>query len=145
MTIDQFNRFCATLPHAATVVQWGGAHVWKVGGKVFAIGGWSETEDLSVSFKCSPLIFEVLKDSAGVRPAPYLASRGMTWLQRTGPDTITDKALKDHIRESHRLVALGLPKKLQTELGLADSALAAKSPRQRTTSSKQRFSPRGQS
>ena len=29
-------------PTTATtyVVQWGGAHVWKVGGKVFAIGGW---------------------------------------------------------------------------------------------------------
>ena len=40
MTYDTFNRFCAALPHATYVVQWGGAHVWKVGGKVFAIGGW---------------------------------------------------------------------------------------------------------
>lgn len=143
--IEHFNAFCGSLPHTTHVVQWGGAHVWKVGGKVFAIGGWNAAEGFCVSFKCSPLTFEVLKDGPGVRPAPYLASRGMTWLQRTGGGAITDKALKEHIRESHRLVALGLPKKLQAELGLSDSALAAQSPRQRTTSSKQRSSPRGSS
>lgn len=147
--IEHFNAFCGSLPRTSHVVQWGGAHVWKVGGKVFAIGGWNKTEGFCVSFKCSPLTFEVLKDGPGVRPAPYLASRGMTWLQRTGtrtnPGAITDKALKEHIRESHRLVALGLPKKRQAELGLSDNALAARPPRQRTTSSKLRSSPRGSS
>lgn len=143
MTLEQFDAYCASLPHATTVVQWGGAHVWKVGGKVFAIGGWNEADQLGVSFKCAPLTFEVLKDSAGVRPAPYLASRGMTWLQRTGPGAISDKTLKDHIRESHRLVAHGLPKRLQLELGLADSALTNRAPRQSTTSSRHRSSPRG--
>ncbi|MCR6659935.1 MAG: hypothetical protein NVV72_11555 [Asticcacaulis sp.] len=32
------------------VVQWGGAHVWKVGGKVFAIGGWHDGVGLIVTF-----------------------------------------------------------------------------------------------
>ena len=32
---------------------------------------------------------------------------------------IWDKALKDYLRESHRLAALNLPKYLQRELGLA--------------------------
>ena len=32
--------FCAALPATSHVVQWGGSHVWKVGGKLFAIGGW---------------------------------------------------------------------------------------------------------
>ncbi|WP_339832848.1 hypothetical protein [uncultured Parvibaculum sp.] len=40
MTYREFNAFCASLPATTYVVQWGGAHVWKVGGKVFAIGGW---------------------------------------------------------------------------------------------------------
>jgi predicted DNA-binding protein (MmcQ/YjbR family) len=143
MTIDQFNAFCGGLRHTSHVVQWGGADVWKVAGKVFAIGRSIAPEPLTVSFKCSPLTFEIFKDSPGVRPAPYLASRGMIWLQRTSADTISDQDLMDHIRESHRLVALCLPKKRQAELGLSDSALAAQSPRQRTTSSKQRSTPRG--
>ncbi|MEQ1673027.1 MAG: MmcQ/YjbR family DNA-binding protein [Hyphomicrobium sp.] len=145
MTLDQYNAFCGSLAHTTHVVQWGGAHVWKVAGKVFAIGGWNENQRLCVSFKCTALTFEILKDSPGMRPAPYLASRGMTWLQWTGPETISIKALKDQIRESHRLVALGLPKKLQAELGLADNALAANAPRQRTTQSRLRPTPRGTS
>ena len=38
MDYDQFNAFCRALPATAYVVQWRGSHVWKVGGKVFAIG-----------------------------------------------------------------------------------------------------------
>src|SRR5262249_53547178 len=45
VTYKEFNRFCRSLRATTHVVQWGGAHVWKVGGKVFAIGGWDEGED----------------------------------------------------------------------------------------------------
>ena len=41
MTRDEFNAFCKGLCATSHVVQWGGADVWKVGGKVFAIG-WAE-------------------------------------------------------------------------------------------------------
>jgi len=44
LTYDDFNEFCRALPATVHVVQWGGAQVWKVGGKVFAIGGWAEDE-----------------------------------------------------------------------------------------------------
>ncbi len=118
MTLDEYNGFCAALPHTSHVVQWGGAHVWKVAGKVFAIAGWSDGTELAVTFKCSAMSFDLLKDKPGVRPAPYLASRGMLWLQRAGPQTLKDRDLKNYIRESHRLVAAGLPKRLQKELGL---------------------------
>ena len=40
MTYQEFNEFCRSLAATTNVIQWGGAHVWKVGGKVFAIGGW---------------------------------------------------------------------------------------------------------
>ena len=43
MTREEYDAFCAGLPHVAHVVQWGDASVWKVGGKVFAIGGWSDS------------------------------------------------------------------------------------------------------
>jgi predicted DNA-binding protein (MmcQ/YjbR family) len=121
VTLDDFNTFCATLPHASHVVQWGGAHVWKVAGKVFAVAGWNRGEELAVTFKCSAMSFDLLKDQSGVRPAPYLASRGMMWLQRTGPETLSDDDLKGYIRESHRLAALNLPKRVQCELGLGQA------------------------
>lgn len=122
MTLDDYNRFCASLPHASHVVQWGGAHVWKVGGKVFAIGGWSapesDGETLAVTFKCSPAAFDILGEQPGLRPAPYLASRGMKWIQRQTNETMDDAALRDYLAESHRLVAQGLTKKLRREMGL---------------------------
>jgi len=115
MTPAALNVFCAGLPHTTHVVQWGGADVWKVGGKVFAIAGWLEDIGLSVSFKVTPIGFEILSDADGCRPAPYLASRGMKWIQARG---IADEDLKDHVRASYQLIADALPKKTQRELGL---------------------------
>ncbi len=118
LTLDEYNRFCTGLPATTHVVQWGGAHVWKVGGKVFAIAGWTEGEHLAVSFKVSELAYEVLREQPGCRPAPYLASRGMTWIQRVSSQSVDDAALMDYLAESHRLVACKLPKKTQRALGL---------------------------
>lgn len=117
MTRDQYNAFCASLPATTHVVQWGGAHVWKVGAKVFAIGGWDEGIP-AVTFKVSALAYEMLKEQPGLRPAPYLASRGMTWIQHYAKPGLSDKDLKDYIRQSHKIVALGLPKKTRAALGL---------------------------
>lgn len=123
MLLPAYNRFCRSLPHTTTVVQWGGAHVWKVGGKVFAIGGWEKDgAPLAVTFKCSLASFDILKEQPGCRPAPYLASRGMLWIQRVSDESLSDEDLGGYIRESHRLVALGLPKKVQRELGLEGAA-----------------------
>ena len=119
MTLDEYNQFCASLAHTTHVVQWGGAHVWKVGGKVFAIAGWSDGEELAVTFKCSPLAFEILKEQPGLRPAPYLASRGLSWIQRRTDEAMPDVALGDYLTESYRLVAAGLPRRLRGQLGLA--------------------------
>jgi predicted DNA-binding protein (MmcQ/YjbR family) len=76
MTRDDLTCFCAALPHATHVVQWGNADVYKIGGKVFAIIGLGETGN-TVTFKTSHLAFEILSDSPGLRPAPYMASRGL--------------------------------------------------------------------
>jgi predicted DNA-binding protein (MmcQ/YjbR family) len=117
MTYDEYNAFCAALPATSHVVQWGGAHVWKVGGKVFAIGGWHD-DGPAITFKVTPLSFEVLRALPGVRPAPYLASRGMTWIQHYAKPGLSDDELKAYIRQSHRLVALGLSRRKRGELGL---------------------------
>jgi len=118
MTYDEYNRFCGALPATSHVVQWGGAHVWKVGGKVFAIGGWSKAGKPAFSFKVSPLHYDILQEEPGYRPAPYLASRGMKWIQQYDAPSSRDEELQYYLRESHRIVSLGLTKKKQKELGL---------------------------
>ena len=50
MTYDEFNEFCSALPATSHVIQWGESHVWKVGEKVFAIGGWGVLEILCQFF-----------------------------------------------------------------------------------------------
>ena len=118
MTLVEYNKFCKSLPHTNTFVQWGGAHVWKVAIKVFALG--REEDGFQVSFKCSRFSFDLLKTQKGLRPAPYLASRGMSWIQYVSGESMDDDALKDYLRESHRLASQNLTKKLQRELGFID-------------------------
>jgi len=119
MDQDAYNAFCRSLPATSHVVQWGGADVWKVGGKVFAICGWHDGAHAGITFKVSPLSYEILKDQPGLRPAPYLASRGMTWIQHYDEPGLSDDDLRAYLRESYRIVALGLSKKRRRELGLA--------------------------
>jgi predicted DNA-binding protein (MmcQ/YjbR family) len=121
VTRKEFNAFCRSLPATTHVVQWGGADVWKVGGKVFAIGGWNDGGTTGITFKVSDIAFEILKDQPGLRPAPYLASRGMKWIQHHAKPGLSDKDLRSYLEESHRLVSLGLPKKKQRELKLNPS------------------------
>ena len=122
MTNDEFNAFCASLPAATHVVQWGGSYVWKVGGKVFAIGGGVADGTPRFTFKVSRIAFEVLGERAGLRPAPYLASRGLSWIQQHAAPGLDDGDLRDHLRESYRLVAAGLTRRLRRELGLDGGA-----------------------
>lgn len=117
MTRDEFNKFCGAMKGTSHVVQWGNADVWKVRGKVFAICGWHDGGP-AFTFKAGDIAFEVLADAPGIRPAPYLASRGMKWLQVFDGDEVGPAFLRDHIVESYRLVASGLPRKIRAELGL---------------------------
>lgn len=120
MTEDEYNAFCGALPATSYVCQWGGSHVWKVGGKVFAIAGWNRGEHAGITFKVSPVAYEMLQEQPGLRPAPYLASRGMKWIQHYAPPGLSDEDLRAYLIESHRLVALGLSKKKRRELGLVE-------------------------
>lgn len=122
MTQDDFNAFCATLPASTHVVQWGGSDVWKVGGKVYAIGGMSKGPDFAVTFKVSQMMFEVLRDEAGFRPAPYLASRGMSWIQSHEASDLRDRDLAHLIGQSHAMIAAALSRKVRKELGLEGTA-----------------------
>jgi predicted DNA-binding protein (MmcQ/YjbR family) len=121
VTYDQYNAFCSSLLATFHVVQWGGSHVWKVGdaqaAKVFAIGGWERGYHEAITFKVSEIGWEVLRDAPGCQPAPYLASRGLKWIQSYDKGLKLNE-LKAYLRDSHRLAAASLPKKKQKELGL---------------------------
>ena len=118
MTYKEFNDFCRSLNATSYVKQWGDSHVWKVGGKVFAIGGWNTPDKPAFTFKTSELNFNVLSDQPGYRPAPYFASRGMKWIQQYDVSGNKDDDLIYYLKESYRIVSLGLSKKKQNELGL---------------------------
>jgi predicted DNA-binding protein (MmcQ/YjbR family) len=112
---------CGSLPQAAHIIQWGGASVWKIGGKVFAVGGWSNGPQFAVTFKCSEASFAILKELPGLRPAPYLASRGLSWVQRMDARSLSDRDLEDYLRASYAMVRATLPKKTQSKLGAGGS------------------------
>ena len=119
MKLKAYNKFCGSLPHTTHVVQWGDADVWKIGGKVFCIGR-EDNGEMVCSFKVSEMSYNILKEQPGCQPAPYLASRGMKWIQRFSAETLGDADLKAYIEASYRLVAAGLTRKLQRELGFLD-------------------------
>jgi predicted DNA-binding protein (MmcQ/YjbR family) len=120
MTHEEYNEFCRRLPATTYVVQWRGSHVWKVGGKVFAIAGRHNNEP-SLTFKVSDVAYEMLKARSGLRPAPHLASRGMKWIQQYAKPGLSDAELRDYIRQSYAIVSQGLSRKRRIELGLVAS------------------------
>ena len=117
MTRDDLNQFCASQPQATHVVQWGNADVYTVGGKAFAIIGMGESGN-TVTFTASDMAFEILSDSPGLRPAPYMASRGLKWIQHYAEPGLSDDSLRDHIRASYDMVVAGLTGKKRSDLGL---------------------------
>ena len=104
MTYEKFNDFCYSLTATSYVIQWRGSHVWKVGGKVFAIGGWAYADKPAFTFKTSDSDFLFLSDEPGYRPAPYFASRGMMWIQQFDAPGTEDDELIYYLKESYRMV-----------------------------------------
>jgi predicted DNA-binding protein (MmcQ/YjbR family) len=86
---------------------------------VFAIGG-RQNDEPSFTFKVSELSYEILKAQPGLRPAPYLASRGLTWIQHFERPGLSDEDLREYIRQSYVIVSKGLSKKKRIELGLEE-------------------------
>lgn len=117
MTRDEFNLYCQAKRGSTHVVQWGNSDVWKIGGKLYALCGWNNGRD-AFTFKVSEMVYEVLQDQPGYRPAPYLASRGMSWLQVHEPEHVPDTEIQQHIDASFDLVVAKLTKKARASLGL---------------------------
>ena len=117
MTREEFNDFCGSLKATTHVVQWGNSDVWKVGAKLFAVCGWYD-KGPAFTFKVGDIAWEVLGDAPGIRPAPYLASRGMKWLQVYDTEPLGKGELEGHLIASYDMAVAKLTKKARAELGL---------------------------
>lgn len=113
--MKQLHDLCRNLPAATEDVKWGDHACFSVGGKMFAIFGQEDGPTL-LSFKCSAERFEELIGKPGFIPAPYLAKN--KWVAVTDFSALMSKDVKDGLRESHRLVASKLTRKLRAALGL---------------------------
>ena len=118
MTYQEVEKFLLALPHATLSIQWGSDRVFKVAGKMFtAIGDYGDGKGpVSMSFKASEESFRILTELPGIKPAPYLARAH--WVALDKPTRLSAKELKAYLTRAHGLVAAGLTKKKQKELGL---------------------------
>ena len=113
MSPGEFDKACRALPGATMDVQWGDDHVYKVGGKMFAVAG---SVGRSFSFKASEIAFEALTESGRGKPAPYLARAKWVWFEDL---TALDAAeVADWLKTAHGLIAAKLTKAKRKELGL---------------------------
>ncbi len=106
-----FTAFTTGLAGVTLHEQWESL-VAKVGGKVFCLLG-DHTGD--VVFKVSEIAFDGLVELEGIGQAAYFAKR--QWV-RVPPGALDGALLEAYIRESHRLIAGKLTRKLRAELGV---------------------------
>lgn len=111
------EKFLLALPGATLSIQWGNDRVFKVGGKMFAVIGVHEDKSAAgMSFKAASDSFRILTELPGIKPAPYLARAEWVYLDK--PTRLPANDLKAYLTRAHAIVASGLPKKTQRELGL---------------------------
>jgi len=111
VTREEIEAFALGLPATTKVIQWGASDVYKVGGKVFAIGG-----DENISFKVTEIGFVALTEAGPGRQAPYCAKGQWVNVPLVGP---SEADLTDWLATAHGLIVAKLTRKLRAELGLA--------------------------
>jgi predicted DNA-binding protein (MmcQ/YjbR family) len=116
MSPEAFDTACLALPGATLSVQWGDDHVFKVGGKMFAVRGTGVTLGGGVSFKASDVAFEVLTETGRAAPAPYLARA--RWVHFPDLAALDADEVGDWVKTAHGLIAAKLTKKVRAELGV---------------------------
>ena len=119
MRLEAFEAFCLSLPAASLSIQWGGSHVFKVGGKIFAVAG-TQADGAALSgysFKASDMAYELLIEHGLARPAPYLARA--KWVRLSAVDSLGDEDLCAYLRQAHALVAARLTRAQRKALGLS--------------------------
>jgi predicted DNA-binding protein (MmcQ/YjbR family) len=114
VTRDELHKAAMALPGATMDVKWGADYVYSVGGKMFCA-----TDDAysNLSFKATDIAFEALTQTGRALPNKYLARAKWVSLEDLAAQDAAEVA--DWVKTAHGLVAAGLPRKTQRELGLA--------------------------
>ncbi len=109
MEIDELDALCLGMKGTEKVIQWMGAHVYKVGGKVFAI---LAPEAGRLTLKCdSPDKAEMLIEAGIAERAPHLPRGG--WAAFRG---LEGDDLRSWVTESYDAIKASLTKKKQAEI-----------------------------
>lgn len=119
MTYEEVGKFLKSLKHTTMVVQWGDHHVYKIGGKVFAVVGGSGDAEPGLTFKAGETSFDILTKQKGIIQAPYMARNQWVKLERLS--ALKDNELKAYLERSYRMIAQGLTKKMRVSLGFEDA------------------------
>ena len=113
MNLDWVRSHCISLPHTTENVAWEEHLVFKIGGKMYAVGSLNPAHD-TLSLKADPEEFAELCEQPGVIPAPYMARA--QWVQLQTLDALPRAEVKRLISKSYELIKAKLPKKTQVEL-----------------------------
>ncbi len=116
MTPEAFDAACRALPAVTMDVQWGDDHVYKIGGRMFAV---TDAAGGACSFKVTDIAFEALVENGRARPAPYLARA--KWVRFDDLTDVDEAEMADWLATAHGLVAARLTRKQRAGLGLTQS------------------------
>ena len=77
MKYEDVKKHCLSLPGATVNIQWGYDHVFKVGGKMFAVYGMDKKTYHGMSFKVADDTFEILTQMPNIIPGALYGAREM--------------------------------------------------------------------
>jgi len=117
VTPEALEAAALALPATEKVIQWGGADVYKVGGRVFAL----RTLEGALSIKVSDIAYAVLVETGRARPAPYLARA--KWVAFEALEDLDAEEVRGWLAAAHALVAAKLTRKARADLGLSPPAV----------------------
>jgi predicted DNA-binding protein (MmcQ/YjbR family) len=114
MDAESVRKFCLSLPHVTEDVQWESDLLFRIGNKMFAVLALDAASDHRMSFKCTPEVFAELTEREGIVPAPYVARYHWVALERF--DALSERELKELLRNAYRLILEKLPRKSRAQL-----------------------------
>jgi predicted DNA-binding protein (MmcQ/YjbR family) len=113
MNIEEFRKYCISLPGATEDIKWEDNLVFSVGGKMFCLADLEPP--FQAAFKVTEEDFTELTSADGIIQAPYFAR--MKWVKVTDESKLSRKEWEAFLRQSYELVKANLPKKLRESLG----------------------------
>jgi predicted DNA-binding protein (MmcQ/YjbR family) len=118
MNIEDFRSYCLSLKGAEESLPFDDETlVFKVGGKIFSLTGISLFA--SVNLKCDPeKAMELREQYPAVIPGYHMNKKHWNTISMDG--SISDRLLKEWIKDSYELIVSSLPKKIKQELDELD-------------------------